>query len=303
MAKKTTPLPSTKPRRSYVTNFEQLKAEVLSDGIEPASHQSLLQIPIEQLRRGRYQPRDPVADGALAELADSIKTLGVLEPLIVRPLQDGHSYEILAGHRRWHAARKAGLVHVPVVVRQTDDRTAAAITLVENLQRQDLNPMEEARALQTLMDEFQLSQVEIGELVSKSKSVISRSLGLLSLTEVVQGYIESGQLDAGHGRVLINLPDDDQATLADRAVRNGWSVRELEKRRAGLSLKKSLRRPPSENSDVRRLEAKLSDWLATTVAVRPNGKDDGGKIVINYRDRRERQSIIDRIGLKDEVEK
>ena len=276
---------STKKPRSYVANFDELKADVLGDDVTPVSNQSLQQIPIDLLQRGRYQPRESFDDRELQDLAESIKDLGILEPLLVRAYQgDQDGFEILAGERRWRAAQKAGLIQVPVIIREVDDRTAAAITLVENLQRQDLNPMEEARALRKLMDEFKLSQVEIGELVSKSKSVISRSLGLLNLTEPVQDYVENGQLDTGHARVLLNLNTEKQNTLADKAVKNGWSVRELEKRKAALSAKKPTSKPLPYSVEALQLGNKLSDWLATTVAVKPDNNGAGGKIVINYRD-------------------
>jgi ParB family chromosome partitioning protein len=299
MAKKTTPLSNNKPRRSYVSNFEELKAEVLADSSAQEPVQSLQQVAITALQRGRYQPRDPVDDAALQELADSIEVLGILEPLVVRPLAQAEGFEVLAGHRRWYAARKAGLQQVPVIVRQADDRTAAAITLVENLQRQDLNPMEEARALQMLMDEFELSQTEIGELVSKSKSVISRALGLLSLTAQIQTCIESGQLDAGHGRVLLNLKPDQQNELAEKAIKHGWSVRELEKRKALLNVKRLARSKTADNRDTGQLESRLGDWLAARVAVKPDQHGQGGKIVISYRDSATRQNILKRMGLSD----
>lgn len=302
MARKSTPLSTNKPRKSsYVTNFDELKANVLSDAGTPIVDQSLQQVPIKSLQRGRYQPRDSFADKELQELAESIKELGVLEPLLVRviPGAETQSFEILAGERRWRAAQKAGLKQVPVIIREVNDRTAAAITLVENLQRQDLNPMEEARALRKLMDEFALSQVEIGELVSKSKSVISRSLGLLNLAEMVQHYLENGQLEVGHARVLLNLKSEKQIALADKAVKNGWSVRELEKRKAALNAKPSTSPPKLKTIDDQQLEGRLSDWLATAVAVKPDNQGDGGKIVINYRDSETRQSILQRIGLDD----
>ena len=291
---------STKKPRSYIANFEELKADVLGDGVTPPSGQSLQQVPIEMLHRGRYQPRESFDDRELQDLADSIEDLGILEPLLVRAGQgEQDGFEILAGERRWRAAQKAGLTQVPVIVREVNDRTAAAITLVENLQRQDLNPMEEARALRKLMDEFELSQVEIGELVSKSKSVISRSLGLLNLTEHVQDYLENGQLDTGHARVLLNLGAEKQNSLADKTVKNGWSVRELEKRKAALNAKKNAPQPVLPDEDSWQIQHRLSDWLATTVAVKPDHQGDGGKIVINYRDTETRQNILQRMGIDD----
>lgn len=165
-------------------------------------------IPIEKLKRGRYQPRHPTSvntDTELADLADSIRALGLIEPIAVRPDPEAAGmYEILAGDRRWRAAQLAGLTEVPIVVHRVNDQTAAAIALVENLQRQDLNPLDEAGAMHRLLEEFGLSQAHLGRLLGKSRSAISRTLGLLTLADSVQQLIREGQLEAGHARVLIN---------------------------------------------------------------------------------------------------
>lgn len=183
--KASSPLTTVKRSRTttYQTDFEKLKAEVLTDINASDRSHNITALPIDKLCRGRYQPRvQGLEDTALKELADSIRDLGVIEPLAVRPVPDQpDTYEILAGERRWRAAQQAGLSEVPVVVHDVDDRTAAAMAMVENLQREDLNPIEEAVGLQRLMEDFGLTQVQVGELVSKSESAISKCLGLLKL--------------------------------------------------------------------------------------------------------------------------
>lgn len=302
MARKTiTPLISVKRTRSssYLSDFENLKTEVAAQ--TPANPQMILQLPPEQLHRGRFQPRNPGHDAALDELADSIRELGILEPLIVRPLAGlGNDYEILAGDRRWRAAQKAGLTQIPVVVRDVDDRTAAAIALVENLQREDLNPMEEASALHSLMSHFALTQAQAGELLGKSESAISKVMGLLKLPDAVQQLLQQGLLDAGHGKVLLNLPRGEQMVLAERAAALGWSVRELERQKTRLthrSRQQKQRLQEPRNPDIQSLETRLRDWLCAPVRLKPNRKG-GGKIEIDYATLAECESVLERCGFK-----
>ncbi|HNB90493.1 MAG TPA: ParB/RepB/Spo0J family partition protein, partial [Plasticicumulans sp.] len=190
-------------------------------------------LPVAQLVPGRFQPRRTIDEAWLAELADSVRRLGVIEPVAVRPLGEGR-YEILAGEMRWRAAQQAGLVELPVIVHDVDDRTAASMALVENLLRRDLDPIEEAHALARLGSEFGLRNRELAELLSRSESAISRTLGLLALAPGVQALLQARRLDAGHARVLLGLPEADQEALAQTAVDLGLSVRELEKRRQRL---------------------------------------------------------------------
>lgn len=288
--------------RNRAPSIEELIRAVQQPAVEPAAQPRVLAI--DQLHRGRYQPRHIVdeQDAELLELADSIRTLGLIEPIAVRPLEQGH-YEILAGDRRWRAARLAGLTEVAVIVHPVDDRTAAAMALVENLQRQDLNPIEAAAALQRLRADFQLSQEQLGRLLGLSKSAISRTLGFLSLPAEVQTLLSTRQLDAGHAKVLLNLPPEVQMQLSRQAVAKGWSVRELENRKAALDPQTALPHasadPPSIAPDFQRLEPLLSTWLAAPVrfAARKAGK---GCITIHFANAAECTSILRKMGFDPE---
>ena len=257
---------------------------------------------IDFLTRGRYQPRQVIdePDADLLQLADSIRVLGLIEPIAVRPLPETQGYfEILAGDRRWRAARLAGLAEVSVIVHYVDDQTAAAMALVENLQRQDLNPLDAAAAMQRLRDEFRLSQDQLGQLLGMSKSVISRTLGLLSLHQEVQILLRSNQLDAGHARVLLTLTQEEQVNLARQAVAKRWSVRELEHRKASLVTQQESSRPNSSKiptePDLQRLESLIGSWLATPVRLTTR-KTGEGFIKIRFASADERTNILQKIG-------
>lgn len=259
-------------------------------------------LPVDRLVRGRYQPRQisEEPDLELARLADSIRALGLIEPIAVRPGPDGEGqFEILAGDRRWRAARLAGLGAVPVIVHEVDDRTAAAMALVENLQRQDLNPMEAAVGMQRLRQEFKLSQEQLSKTLGLSKSAVSRTLGLLTLPMEIQALLRSRQLDAGHARVLLRLDMEQQLWLARQAVAKGWSVRELEKRRAALAASTGTaaldRAAGMVDPDLRHLESLLGAWLAAPVRLRTR-KGGDGFIMIRFSGSEECNGILQKIG-------
>jgi ParB family chromosome partitioning protein len=265
--------------------------------LKNAGEASVLQhLDLDQLVAGRYQPRQRIDEAYLAELEQSVRRYGVIEPLVARRLPDG-SYEILAGHMRWLAAQRAGLAQAPVVVREADDRTAAAIALVENLLRQDLNPIEEGRALRRLREEFGLTQEQLAELLGASQSAISKTLGLLSLEPAVQAHIEEGRLEAGHGKVLVGLPREAQIRLADRAVQDGWSVRELERRRALLAAESRARMPTPRDPDLARLEDRLRERLAAPVRLRYDAGRGRGRIEIGFGSLEECDGILERLGV------
>lgn len=275
---------------------------------QPASEQTVQPraIPIDNLKRGRFQPRQATDDhdAELLKLADSIRTLGLIEPIAVRPLpEDEGCFEILAGDRRWRAARLAGLTEVAVIVHTVDDQTAAAIALVENLQRQNLNPMEEAVAMQRLREEFKLSQDQLGRLLGVSKSAVSRTLGFLSLHEEVQMLIRTNQLDAGHAKVLLNLAPEKQIKLAKQSVTKGWSVRELENRKAALVVQEESSRPDlfkaSIDHDLRRLESLIGSWLAAPVRLTTR-KTGEGYLMIRFASADECTGILQKIGFNSE---
>ena len=300
MAKKTSLADARRPTvLNRPPNMEELIKALQTD--TPVPPEAVHVLPIDRLQRGRYQPRrtgiDDTHDKQLAELVDSIRTLGIIEPIAVRPAPtDSGHYEILAGDRRWRAAQRAGLMEVPVVVHNVNDVTAAAMALVENLQRQDLNPLDEAAAIQQLLSEFGLSQAQVGRLLGKSKSVISRTVGLLSLAKEVQELVRNGQLDAGHARVLINLSEKEQLRLAKQIVAHGWSVRDLERRKAALD-QQTQAKPPKEprDPDVRRLENRLGEWLAAPVKLKTQ-QNGGGSIVIKFTTAEECDGILARMG-------
>lgn len=253
---------------------------------------------VDQLAVGRYQPRQWIDENYLTELEQSIRQFGVIEPLVVRPLADGR-YEILAGHMRWRAAQQAGLRQVPVVVREVDDRTAAAIALVENLLRRDLNPIEEGRALRRLREEFALTQEQLAELLGISQTAISRTLGLLHLDPTVQAHIEEGRLQAGHGKTLLGLTPESQIRLAEQAVARDWSVRELEQRRAALADKPQASMPTPRDPNLVRLEERLQERLAAPVRLRYDAHRGRGRIEIGFDNLDQCDGILERLGIRE----
>lgn len=292
---------ATRPTgRNRPASMEELLRSIQQTASEPSMQPQALNL--DNLKRGRYQPRQVIdePDADLLQLADSIRALGLIEPIAVRPLPEAEGYfEILAGDRRWRAARLAGLTEAPVIVHVVDDRTAAAMALVENLQRQDLNPLEAAAAMQRLRDDFKLSQHQLGRLLGMSKSMISRTLGLLSLPEEVQMLLRANQLDAGHAKVLLALEPEEQVGLARQAVAKGWSVRELERRKAALVARRGASRPNSHKAppdpDLRRLESLMGAWLAAPVRLKTR-KTGEGFIMIRFASADECTGILQKIG-------
>ncbi len=262
---------------------------------------SLKEIPVDLLQRGRYQPRVDMREETLAELADSIRAQGLVQPIVVRPLDaDGgeRRYEIVAGERRWRAAQLAGLHVIPAIIRDIPDQTAIAVSLIENIQREDLNPMEEARALRRLVEDFDMTHNSAAEAVGRSRVMVSNLLRLLELPDPVTAMLERRELGMGHARALLALESaEDLVALARRVVKEGWSVRETE--RAIRRLPKSRRRPArssrssTQDPDVRRLETSLADRLGAMVKIEHSGA--GGRIVIRYHSLDELEGIIGHI--------
>ena len=245
------------------------------------------------LRPGRYQPRTRMDPASIEELAESIKSQGVLQPILVRTLDDG--YEIIAGERRWRAAQLAGLKEVPVVIRDVDDNAAMAIALIENIQREDLNPLEEASGIQRLIDEFSMTHETAGKAVGRSRSAVSNLLRLLSLEKPVQELLMSGSIDMGHARALLAVAGSRQLELAQRIVALGLSVREAEQLVSkGIPLTKRIKRAARKDRDIAALEESLSEILGTTVTIR-HQKSGRGKLTIDYADLDQLDVILARL--------
>jgi ParB family chromosome partitioning protein len=262
---------------------------------------NLKEIPVDLLQRGRYQPRVDMREETLQELADSISSQGLVQPIVVRPLDPaggGLRYEIVAGERRWRAAQLAGLHTIPAIIRDIPDQAAVAMSLIENIQREDLNPMEEARALWRLVEDFDMTHTTAAVAVGRSRVMVSNLLRLLELPDQVIAMLERRELGMGHARALLALDSvEDQLTLARRVVNEGWSVRETE--RAIRLLPKSRKRPnrgdrsAAPDPDVQRLENSLADRLGAKVKIEHSGA--GGRIVIRYHSLDELDGIIGHI--------
>ncbi|WP_028388161.1 ParB/RepB/Spo0J family partition protein [Legionella fairfieldensis] len=253
-------------------------------------------IPIENLQPGRYQPRVNFDANSLQELAQSIATQGLIEALVVRELSAGH-YEIIAGERRWRAAMLAGLSELPCLIGAYSDEQAAAVTLIENIQRQDLNLIEEATGYRRLLDEFCFQQDEIATLVGKSRSHIANILRLLSLCEAVQERIRQGQLSLGHARMLVGLSDTRQLMLANQIEANDWSVRQLEKKVRELKTQEKTRTNPQKDRDIERLQISLAEQVGAPVQI-INDADSGGWLQVKFFDNDTLAGLLEKMGLR-----
>ena len=251
---------------------------------EAAPSEQLQTISIDRLRPGKYQPRTRMDAESLAELALSIREQGIMQPILVRPVEGGR-FEIVAGERRWRAAQQAGLREIPALVKNVPDQSALAVALIENIQREDLNPLEEARGLQRLIDEFGLTHDTAAKAVGRSRSAVSNLLRLNSLAPPVQEYVLAGSLEMGHARALLALAIDQQSGAAARVVDGALSVRETERLVHGLlnPAKRAARRKgkPAYDADTARLENDLSERLGAVVHIEP-GRQGAGRIVIRY---------------------
>ena len=261
----------------------------------PASGDTLASLPIDALQPGRYQPRMHIDQAALAELAESIKAQGVMQPILARPVGAGR-YEIVAGERRWRAARLAGLTNVPALVREVPDRNALAIALIENLQREDLNPLEEAAGVKRLIEEFGLTHAQAAEGLGRSRAAISNALRLLELAPPVQELMREGKLDMGHARALLALPALRQIEIARAAVAGQLSVRQVETLVARLSRRAASAGPAKVDRDVARLEEDWSQRLGTTVRIQTATRPGSGRLVIHYASLDQLDALLRRLG-------
>jgi len=259
-----------------------LDALLDADTAAPPPHDALTTAVIERLRPGRYQPRTKMDDEALNELAASIKAQGLMQPILVRPA-GGDGYEIIAGERRWRAARIAGLNEVPIVVRDVPDQAALAMALIENIQRENLNPLEEAQGVHRLISEFKLTHQEAADAIGRSRAATTNLLRLLNLAQAVQALVFDSKLDMGHARALLALEGELQVSIAHKVASRGLSVRETEQLVNDiLHPRAKLPRPKARTSrDIQRLEEEVSEKLGTTVEIKV-GRKGSGRLVISY---------------------
>jgi ParB family transcriptional regulator, chromosome partitioning protein len=261
-----------------------------------ASDHQLRELPVDLIERGRFQPRMHMAPEALEELTQSIRARGVVQPIVVRPAKDGRHYEIIAGERRWRAAQAAGLSEIPAVVRDVADDAALAIALIENIQREDLNPIEEATAVGRLIEEFSLTHQEAADAIGRSRVGVSNMLRLLELGDETRALVEQGELDMGHARALLGLNGETQTQAAREVVARALTARQTEElvRRMKAPASAKSPSPASDDPDVRRLVEKLGEQLGARVQIL-RGSGAKGRLVIHYSSLDELDGILERI--------
>ncbi|MDH3760468.1 MAG: ParB/RepB/Spo0J family partition protein [Gammaproteobacteria bacterium] len=275
---------------SLIGNIEEVTSVA-----EAGKSDGLVELDIDRIQRGKYQPRQNFDQDALQELADSIRAQGIVQPVVVRP--EGGHFELVAGERRWRAAQLAGLQKIPAVIRELDSKSAAAIGLIENIQREDLNPLEEAQAFLRLIEEFDLTHQQVADSVGRSRAAVSNLLRLLDLAQPVKDQVNKGLLNMGHARALLALIRHDQIEVAKLVVNRGLSVRETEllvkktlASQAGASKKPAVAVDP----DIRRLETSLSEKLGANVKIKP-GKKGSGQLVIHFHSSAELDGILEHL--------
>jgi len=266
--------------------------EITNPSVE--DNKALKELDIDLIQRGIYQPRVHFNDEALQELSDSIKAQGVVQPIVVRPIAAGR-YEIIAGERRWRASQLAGLQQIPAVIKDIDDKTTAAVSLIENIQREDLNPIEESRALQRLIDEFGLTHQEVADTVGRSRASVTNLLRLQELRSEVIDFLDKGEIGMGHARALLTLTSDQQLHLAKTVIKKGMSVRETE------AAARKLLNPPEKKTttaavdpNIEHLENTISEKLSAKVHFK-HGKNGKGQMVISYNSLDELDGILEHI--------
>lgn len=274
--------------------------DVLLNGTNAASMQEqavqadsreLQQLPLDVIQRGKYQPRRDIDPQTLDELAQSIRAQGLMQPIVVRPIGNGR-YEIIAGERRWRASQQAGLEKIPALVREVPDEAAIAMALIENIQREDLNPIEEAMALQRLQQEFQLTQQQVADAVGKSRVTISNLLRLIALPDEVKTLLAHGDLEMGHARALLGLPAEKQTEGARHVVARGLTVRQTEAMvRQWLNDKQKPAVEQKADPDIQRLEQRLAERLGSPVQIKHSAKGKG-QLVIRYSSLDELQGVL-----------
>lgn len=271
------------------------------DNLSATESSSSQTLHVDQLRAGKYQPRTKMDDVAIAALAESIAQQGIMQPLLVRRVSSdlASGFEVIAGERRLRAAIKAGLAEVPVIIKAVDDEQAAIMALIENIQREDLNPMEEARGIKRLLDEFALTHDQIASAIGRSRSATSNLLRLLNLAQPVQDMVMQGTLDMGHARALLSLDAADQIQAANLITAKGLSVREAEHlvNRGLHRSSASTRKKENKNQDLLRIQDKLSDQFGAQVAIKANQKG-AGQLLLYFHDWEQFQGLVEKMGFK-----
>ena len=264
---------------------------LLAKDEDTAGGESLLSVKLEELQPGKYQPRTRMDQASLEELARSLKSQGVMQPILARTLGKGR-YEIIAGERRWRAAKLAGLREVPVVIREVPDSAALAMALIENIQRENLNPLEEASGIHRLINEFKLTHQEAADAVGRSRAATTNLLRLLTLSHAVQALLSDGKIDMGHARALLALEGRRQEDVARRVAERGLSVRETEKAVQDILNPKQKKTVKLKTSrDILRFEEELSEKFGTKVEIKP-GKKGAGKLLISYASHEHLDSLL-----------
>ena len=256
--------------------------DALLSGDDVRVNDALTELSVGILKPGRFQPRTRMDPQSIAELADSIRAQGVIQPILVRPIENG-KYEIIAGERRWRAAQLAGLTQVPVVIRAVPDKSALAMALIENIQREDLNPLEEATGIQRLVNEFDMTHEAAAQAVGRSRSAVTNLLRLLNLSKAVQDLLMEGRIEMGHARALLAVSGPRQAELAQQIISRKLSVREAEQLvgQSEVTSRKTLRKQQRKDRDLQALEEELSEILGTRVTLKTI-RGGRGKLTIDY---------------------
>ena len=270
-----------------------LMSDSTTDEMESGRDQGFTYLPVGELQPGRYQPRRDMDQVGLQELADSIRSQGIIQPIVVRPIND-EQFEIIAGERRWRASQLAGLDSVPCIIKDVPDEAAVAIALIENIQREDLNAMEEAIALNRLLNEFELTHQQVAEAVGKSRTTVTNLLRLNNLNEDVKILLEHGDIEMGHARCLLALEGEAQSDAARLAVAKALTVRETEKLVRSILEPAPKKEVQEKDPDVKQLEQKLAENLGAKVEINYNKKGKG-KLVISYTTLDELDGILSRI--------
>jgi ParB family chromosome partitioning protein len=278
-------------------NLSSMLSQSTLKQVQSESRDELHHLPLDVIRPGRYQPRSVFDEEKLAELADSIRAQGVVQPVVVRPVGDDQ-YELIAGERRWRAAQIAGIDDIPAVLRDVSDEDSVAMALIENIQREDLNPLEEATALRRLIDDFQMTHQEAADAVGRSRAAVSNLLRLLELMQEVKDMIDMRLIEMGHARALLSLDDDLQVQAAREVVRKRLSVRDTENLARRLQQSKKKKGSRRVDPDILSLQNRLGETLGARDRIQHQASGKG-KLIISYNNSDEFEGILDRLNLSD----